>query len=261
MKKVAIVIPAHNEEKRIGKTLESYLIYFKHLKFESFLDFEIIVVLNNCKDNTKEVVEQFICDELIVLEFERGGKGFAVIEGFKDALKRDNELIGFVDADNATPPNAFYGLIKHIDNYDGIIADRWDKRSKIDYARNFNRQLMSRVFNTLVRSLFFLNYRDSQCGAKLFKKELIEKIANKLGSSEWSFDVDLLFYAKKEKAKIKSIPTEWYDKKGSKINVKKTPFRMFFSIIRLRLVHSPFSFIARLHGKLPEKIKVSYWFG
>lgn len=258
--KVAIVMPAHNEEKRIGKTLESYLIYFKHLKLELNLDFEIIVVLNNCSDNTKEVVENFICDELIILEFEKGGKGFAVIEGFKDSLKRDNDFIGFVDADLSTPPNAFYGLIRNISDYDGIIANRWDKKSKIDYARNFNRQLMSRVFNTLVRSLFFLNYRDTQCGAKLFKKELIEKIVNMLGSSEWSFDVDLLFYAKKEKAKIKSIPTEWYDKKGSKINVKKTPVRMFFSIIRLRLIHSPFSFIAKAHGKLPEKMKVSYWF-
>src|SRR3989338_1745972 len=261
MKKVAIVMPAHNEAKRIGETLGNYLHYFSQLKSSDILDFEIIVVLNACIDNTREVVEQFMCDELIILKYKQGGKGFAVIEGFKDALTRDNDYIGFVDADNATPPNAFYGLVKHINGYDGVIADRWDKRSKVNYERNVMRQLMSRVFNSIVRILFLLNYRDTQCGAKLFSRDLIGKIYYKLGSSQWSFDVDLLFYARRENARIKSIPTEWYDKKGSHINMKKTPARMFFSVIRLRLVHSAFEFLARLHGKLPEKMKASYWFG
>ncbi len=254
-------MPAHNEEKRIGKTLDEYFYFFNKLKNENKIDYEIIVVLNNCKDKTRVVVEKFNSKELIILEFERGGKGFAVIEGFKNALTRNNDLIGFVDADGATPPNAFNGLIKNIEEYDGIIANRWDKRSKITYNVNISRKFISRIFNFLVKILFFFNYNDTQCGAKLFTKELVSKICPRLGSTEWSFDVDFLFYARREKARIKSIPTEWHDKKGSKINLKKTPARMFFSVLRLRLMHSPFKFITRLHGKLPRKLKVSYWFG
>lgn len=112
-----------------------------------------------------------------------------------------------------------------------------------------------------VRSLFFFTHNDTQCGAKLFRRELIEKVYPKLGSSEWSFDVDLLFYARFFGFRIKSIPTEWHDKKGSKIDIKKTPGRMFFSVIRLRLVHSPFDFILRFHQKLPRKLQIGYWFG
>lgn len=254
MEKVGIVIPAHNEEKRIGETLENYLSYFKDLKKKKVLDFEIIVVLNACKDNTKSVVEKYNCDELEILEFERGGKGFAIIEGFKEALKKDFELIGFVDADMATPPNAFYGLIRNVGDFQGIIADRWDKRSKVS-PRTFFRKILSRGGNFILRGLFFFNHRDTQCGAKLFRKNLLKKIVPKLGSSEWSFDIDLLFYARREKAKIKSIPTMWDDKKGSKINLKKTPITVLLSAIRLRLIHSPLNFLVRVYRILPDKWK------
>jgi len=250
MDKVSIVIPAHNEENRIGKTLDNYLNFFKDLKKKKILDFEIIVVLNACKDNTCKVVEGYSCNKLKHLEFKEGGKGFAIIEGFKEALKSDSQLIGFVDADMATPPNAFYGLIRNLGNSDGIIANRWDKRSKINVPQTFLRRFLSRGFNFIVRVLFLLPHQDTQCGAKLFKKELVQKILRNLGTTEWSFDVDLLFYARRKHAKIKEIPTEWNDQKESKINLKKTPLKMFFSVLRLRIAHSPFKFTLRVYRKI-----------
>ena len=105
MEKVSIIIPAHNEEKRIGRTLKEYISYFKRKK----LNFQIIVVLNACSDNTLKIVKKY--KELEILNFKQGGKGFAIIEGFKKALKKKSNLIGFVDADMATPPVAFYDLI------------------------------------------------------------------------------------------------------------------------------------------------------
>jgi len=255
MKKASIILPAYNEGKRIEQTLKDYLSYFKDLKKGKKLDFELIIVLNGCKDNTLKVVKKFKCKELRILDFERAGKGFAIVEGFKDALKRNLDYIGFVDADGATPPQAFYDLVKQIKDVDGIIANRWDKRSKIDVKQTILRRIMSRGFNFIGRSFFLFPHKDTQCGAKLFKKKLIEKITPRLGSSEWSFDVDLLFYARREKAKIKSIPTIWNDKKDSKLNIKRTPIVMFLSIIRLRLVHSPFRFVVRFYRKLPDTIK------
>jgi len=251
-------MPAYNEEKRIGKTLESYGKFFQEKKRSGEIDdFEIVVVINNSKDRTEEITKKFSkkYKEIMYLNFERGGKGFAIVEGFKEVLKGNSELIGFVDADMATPANAFYGLIKYIKNYDGIIANRWDKRSVIKPKRSLARKVFSSGFNFGVRTLFIFNHRDTQCGAKLFKRELIERICPKLGSSEWSFDVDLLFYARREKAKIRSIPTMWIEKGGSHIDYKKTPLAMALSAIRLRLVHSPFSFIVRIYRILPEKWK------
>ena len=164
---ISLIIPAHNEEDRIKKTLEIYEKFLAEKRAEKEIkDFEIIVVINNSKDNTKEIVERFSkkYPKIKYLDFEQGGKGFAIIEGFKEAVKGNSKLIGFIDADGATPPEAFYDLIKKIKNYDGIIADRWHKKSKILPKQSLFRRFISRGYNLIVRSLFLLPFRDTQCG-------------------------------------------------------------------------------------------------
>src|SRR3989344_3119850 len=214
---LSIIIPAYNEEKRIGKTLDSYLKFFsKKLK-----NFEIIVVLNGCIDNTLNIVKNFIKKnkKIRYLDFKEAiGKGGAVLEGFKVAK---GDLIGFVDADMATPPQAFYDLIKNINNYDGIIASRWMKGSKIGEKQPLLKRFGSRGFNLLVRILFNLKFKDTQCGAKLFKKDLIKNILDDLKITRWAFDVNLLYSSKRKGYKIIEIPTEWNAVFASHFNLFK----------------------------------------
>jgi len=257
----SIVIPAYNEEKRIGKMLESYGHFFGKKEEEKEIDkFEILVVINGTTDKTEEVVKTFSkkYPQIKCLNLKEAGKGFAIIEGFRKALEnRKNKLIGFVDGDLSTPPEAFYDLIRNIKEYDGIIADRWDKKSIVTPKQSHFRRFISRGYNLIVRTLFLFPYADTQCGAKLFKREILENNINKFGRSKWGFDIVLLYCLRKEsKAKIKSIPTIWRDKVGSHINLKKTPVRMFASALRLRLSHSPFEFIVRFYKKLPGQFKI-----
>ncbi len=263
LRKISIVIPAHNEEERIEKTLKRYFDYFKSLKKKGILDFEIVVVLNACTDNTLKVVKKYSCRELRILEFEQGGKGFAIIKGFKDSLKRESELIGFVDADCSTPPESYYDLIKSLTedmSADGAIANRWDKKSHFEYS-GF-KKLRSITYNFIIRSMFLFPYRDTQCGAKVFRRDVLEKIIHKMVSSDFNFDVALLFCLKKElNAKIKSVPTHWVDADKTRISLVRSPFRMILSAIRLRLVHSPFRFIPRAYAKLPSKLKIHKMLG
>ena len=258
---ISIVIPAHNEEKRLGRMLESYGSFFEEKrKAKEISNFEILIVLNNCVDKTEDVVKIFSkkYSRIKYVHFKEGGKGFAIVEGFKEALKnKENKLIGFVDGDLSTPPEAFYDLIKNIDGYDGIIADRWDKKSIVTPKQSYFRRFISRGYNFIVKTLFFFPYSDTQCGAKVFKREILEKNIKKFGKSKWGFDIVLLYCLRKEShAKIKSIPTIWHDEVGSHVNLKKTPLRMFASAVRLRLSHSPFSFIVRFYRKLPENMKL-----
>jgi glycosyltransferase involved in cell wall biosynthesis len=261
---ISIIIPAHNEEKRIGKTLEAYGKFFEKKKQNKEIrNFEIIVVINASSDKTLEIVKKHSnkLKELRYLNFEKVGKGFAIVEGFKDALKRDNDLIGFVDADLATSPTAFYELIKKIEEKkcDGVIASRWLKDSIIKTKQHLLRKITSRGFNFLIRSILFLTYKDTQCGAKIFKKKAIKNIINELGITKWAFDIDLLYKLKNKGFQIKEIPTIWEDKKGSKIDLVRNPIQMFSSIIRLRLLNSPLKFIVRAYDKLPENIKIHSW--
>ncbi len=252
--KTSIVIPAHNEEKRIRETLKEYVKYFRKKK----KDFEILIVLNGCEDNTLGIVkkEKEKNKEIVYLDFERAGKGFAIRRGFLDALKRKNDLIGFVDADLSSPPKSFHYLIKKIGKADGAIANRWDRRSKFNYS--LFKKIRSKIYNLFVRLLFLFPYPDTQCGCKVFRREVLEGNLNKIVSSDFNFDVALLFCLKKEEnARIKSIPTNWKDRTGSKIFSIKSPIRMFLSAIRLRLVHSPFNFVVKAYRKIvPEKLKL-----
>jgi glycosyltransferase involved in cell wall biosynthesis len=254
--KLSIIIPAYNEEKRIKKTLKNYYNFFRKKKIE----FEIIIVLNACRDNTLGVVKTFQKGkkEIKYLNFKLGGKGFAVKEGFKDALKRENDLVGFVDADMSTPPKAFYDLVKNLDNFDGIIADRWLANSKINFHQSLLRKLTSRTFNFVVRSFLMLPYRDTQCGAKLFKKQVIKKILPKLNNTQWAFDVDLIYLTHKYGFKLKEISTTWNDEKGSKIDVIRSSLKMFLAVLRLRLINSPFKFVVEAYNKLPESLKINH---
>ena len=254
--KISIIIPAYNEEKRIGRTLERYCEFFGELKKKNLLDFEILIVLNACKDNTLGVVKekQKKFREIKYLEFKQGGKGFAITQGFKDALKRENDLIGFVDADMATPPEAFSDLIRFSKNYDGIIASRGLKKSAVNFS--FTRKITHKGFNFLVRALLGMPYRDTQCGAKVFKREVIKSIVDNLGATKWAYDIDLLYKIRKRGFKIIEIPTIWENKEGSHLDLIKVPIQMFSSIVRLRLIFSPFRFIVRAYDRLPEKVKI-----
>ena len=239
--KLSIIIPAYNEETRIGKTLENYTSFFnKNIK-----NYEIIVILNGCVDNTLEIVNKIANKNgaLKILEFkEKIGKGGAIKEGFKLAK---GDLIGFVDADSSTSPEEFLKLYNNILDYDGIIASRWMKGSIISKKQPFLRIIFGRVFNFIVNILFGFHYKDTQCGAKLFKKEAVEKIIGSIGLTKWAFDIDVLYLMKRNKLRIIEFPTVWGDSPESKLKLWKTAKQMALSIIRLRLYYSPFKFIAK----------------
>jgi glycosyltransferase involved in cell wall biosynthesis len=228
--KISIIIPAYNEEKRIIPTLESYYNFFKP-KFKGNL--EIIVIPNNCKDNTFKIVKEFIKNknQIKIINIPNySGKGGAVIKGFEIAK---GDYIGFTDADNSTNPENFYKLFKNIGKFDGIIASRRKKGAIVNPPRKIKQDLSSLCFNLSVRFLFNLNYSDTQCGAKLFKKETAKFLANNSSEKGWIFDVDWLYLCKKNNYNIKEYPISWRDSEGSKLNMKDG-ILSFFDLIKYK---------------------------
>lgn len=252
--KLSIIFPAHNEEKRIGRTLRAYHQFFTQVREQNDLDFEFVVVLNGCKDNTIGVVEECrkTCGNIIILDLPQGGKGLAIKAGFADALTRPNDLIGFVDADMATLPQHFFDLVLHIslnssgrtgEGYDGVIASRYMFGSMVTPARPKLKRWGSKlVYESWVRLLFGVDYCDYQCGAKLFKRAVIEKVTPQLTVRQWAFDVELLYLCKINGFNIKEIPTVWTDQHGSTLTPIRSGLRMLGSLFRLRLRHSPLNF-------------------
>ena len=254
--KLSLIIPAHNEENRIEPTLKSYRVYFDALKKKGTLDYEIIVVINGTKDRTEDVVKKVMRAHRTIhyLNLVQGGKGYAVIEGFKVALKNNSDLIGFVDADGSTPPQAFHFLIEHLGNADGAIASRYIRGSSVSPKQTFMHILSSRIYNMLIRILFFMPYRDTQCGAKLFRRKAVETTIASFTMASWAFDIDLLYNMRKRKCSIIELPTLWGDAAGSKRDTLKTGTKMALGVIKLRLINSPFSlFLDQYYRMFPSR--------
>ena len=233
-----ILIPAYNEERRIQPVLREYAEFFGK-NYDG--KFEIVVVLNGCTDDTYGVVKKVAAEypAIRVLLFpDPIGKGGALIEGLK--LSSNADLIGYVDADGATPPQAFLDLVKKIGNADCIIGSRWLPGAIIHQSQQSHRRFASRVFHFIVQILFWMNIRDTQCGAKVMKAAAVKKIHDNLTIADMAFDINLLFALKHAGFEILEVPTEWTDRAGSKVALGRSSLTMFLSVVRVRLIYSPF---------------------
>lgn len=257
MESLCIVIPAYNEEKRIENTLKSYTSYFNQVKNSKRLDFKIVVVLNNCSDGTENIVKKYNGKSLEMLNFKQGGKGFAVIEGFKHALNGKYTHIGFVDADMSTTPQEYYKLFLNIKRNDGVIASRYIKGSNLAPRNTIPRIIASRVYNSFIRAILVLPYRDTQCGAKIFKRKAVSQVIDKIGMTSWAFDIELLYLMNKNGSIIKEIPTTWANKDYSKINFWKSGPWMALAVLRLRIINSPLKNMVRIYDKFIKYFKPS----
>lgn len=235
---LVLLIPAYNEEDRIGPVLREYATAFRQA-FAGW--FKIVVVLNGCRDNTLGVVLAAAQDfpEIEYLDIAAPiGKGGALIEGLKLAPQAD--LIGYVDADGATAPRAFLDLVERAQEADCVIASRWLPGAILHQEQTHKRQFASRVFHMIVQALFWMNIRDTQCGAKVMRRKAVERIHPYLRIADMAFDINLLFSLKRAGFTILEVPTEWTDKIGSKVVLGRTSLTMFLSTVRVRLIYSPF---------------------
>jgi len=231
---LSVIIPAYNEEERIGSMLDQYLDFY-HGK-----DIEFIVVVNNSTDKTLDIVKGYVQKYPQKIHFINIdtpiGKGGAVKRGF---AKAQGDLISFVDADASTEPREFDKVVKAVNGADGAIASRWKKGSHILNGNPF-REVISIGFIAFVKLLFWMPFVDTQCGAKVFKKELIQKILPKLRVDNMAFDVELLHSARRAGFSIVEVPTRWTDNSsssavlGTPTQVIAKSIKMFITIVRIR---------------------------
>ncbi len=234
---LSIVIPAHNEAERIRAPLEAYARHFATGYGNSF---EIVVVTNNSWDATERVVAEIAqrypqIGQVVIPE--RIGKGGAIIEGFRRAK---GAVIGFVDADGSTPPEECDRLMSLVGQWDGVIGSRWVEGAIVPIPQRLLRRVLSRGFNLLIRLLFGFPYRDTQCGAKAFKREALTAVTDDLGITDYAFDVNLLYLLRQRGFVVHEVPICWYDREGSRLKASQVVPRMLIAVVQLRLKNSRF---------------------
>ncbi len=245
---ISIIIPAYNERDRIKKSLDSYIPVI-----ESFnIPYEIIVVIDG-NDGTEDIIKNYK-NLKYFKSYIRLGKGGAVKKGLSMAQYR---WVGFVDADGSLVPEYFKKLLQQIQDNSCVISSRYLGDSKwINKEPLFNR-FASRGFNIIVNLVLHLKVKDTQCGAKFFKSDIIKKIIPHIEVSNRTFDVDILYHIKRLGYSIKEIPVTWNHSKDSRMPIKGAIFPMFLTVIAIKLMNSRIKdYVPELLFKIVSKFKV-----
>ena len=222
--KYSIIIPAYNEADRIKSVL---------MRYAAEIPGQEIIVVFDGQDNTPYIVEEVAkgCPDIRLLTFRRRlGKGGAIIEGFKAAR---GGRIGFVDADDSVSPKDLKAMFETLREVDGVIASRRLVTSKIMVKQPFKRRLAGRGFNMLVRTLFGLPFKDTQCGAKVFTRSAISDIIDELETRGFEIDVEILWRLKNKGHRVVEYPITWSHSEGSKFKLSNS-YAMFSSLIKIR---------------------------
>lgn len=226
---VSVVIPAYNESERVVPTIGAIATYMSS-RGESW---ELIVVDDGSSDDTVEIVQSLELANLRLIEAKQnGGKGKAVRQGM---LAARGEVRLFADADQSTPIEQFDKLAAKLqEGYDVAVGSRAADGSQ-EAAKSPLRRLLSGGLRTVVRAVFSIGVRDTQCGFKMFTADAAEDLFRRQAIDGFSFDLEVLYLAEKFGYRIAEVPVEWIDAPGSTVDAARVAARFLADLVKIRL--------------------------
>lgn len=230
--RLSLIIPAYNEEERLGTFLDDLVRYQSHMT--GYLH-EILVVDDGSTDGTAALAERY-AERLpltIIRLRENRGKGAAVRKG---VLAATGDAVVFMDADGATPPDELPKMRQALDRFPIVVGNRWVPESQVTDRAPF-RAFSGWVYRTYV-GLFGLRGIDTMCGFKGFRREVARSLFAHLLHERWLFDTEVMLRARRRGVPIAHIPISWTSKHGSKLRPAALA-RSFFEIpfLALRVSH------------------------
>jgi dolichyl-phosphate beta-glucosyltransferase len=229
---LSVVVPAYNEEVRIGPSLERLAEYYGDQSY----DWDVTIVSDGSTDRTNAIVQEFAASnakfKLLAYSPNRG-KGYAVRRGI---LEASGEWILFCDADLATPQEETEKLITHMQQgADIAIGSRPLKESNLEVRQPRLREFLGRCFNRAVQLLAIKGIDDTQCGFKMFNRKAAQDVFSRCRLDGFSFDFEALMIARDLGYRIDEVPIRWSHQEGSKVVLMRDGPRMLRDLVKLRL--------------------------
>jgi dolichyl-phosphate beta-glucosyltransferase len=231
---VSIVVPAFDEEERLGNSLAGMLAYLSGRELPA----ELVVVDDGSSDRTADVARDaasaFPQIKTKVIRYEQNrGKGYAVKTGL---LASEADIALFSDADLSTPIEEMPKLVDPIaaGEFDVTFGSRAIDRSLIGTHQPWRREQGGRVMNLIIKMMSGLRFLDTQCGFKAFNLVKFRPLLDLMIIDRFGFDVEFLFVANCHGLRLAEIPVRWNDVAGSKVNVIRDTRRMFSELAQIR---------------------------
>lgn len=233
--KLSIVIPCYNEGEKILKNVKLIIRKMEEIG----IDYNITIVNDGSSDNTLLFLKQINYPHTYIESYEKNrGKGYAIKYGIQSLFKnnRAGDYINFMDADLSTNLNAIDTTLHYCERvkFDVIIGSRRHEETILSKPQKLPRKLMGKMCLIITRLIIGLNVKDTQCGFKTFKSDIIKYIIEKQQIERFAFDVEYLYIAKLKGKSIKEIPIIWENDEDSKVSAIKSSIIFFKDLFKIR---------------------------
>ena len=224
--KLSIIIPCYNESKDIAKNVEIVKDYL----IKNQIDYELLLVNDGSKDNTKEVIESI--NGVTALSYDDNrGKGGAVKYGIENAK---GDYVLFMDADLSTDLEAINRMLEWAPTCDMVIGSRHAKDSVIKKKQPALRVFIGWCCHQLVNMKFHFHFKDTQCGFKAMRTDIAKKIVAKQQINNFAFDVEYIYIAKLNNVSIHEMGVIWSDDRGSTVSPFKSSVKFFKDLSKIK---------------------------
>ncbi len=224
---LSVVIPAYNEEKRLGATLRRVLDYLAAERVR----YEVLVVDDGSVDGTAGVVQGLASEGVeLVRQPQNRGKGAAVRRG---VLASRGEWVLVTDADLSTPIEDLERLRARAEDADLILGSRAVADSEITRRQPIPRELMGKTFNLIIRRLGLTALKDTQCGFKLMRGEAARQVLSEARVDGFAYDVELVALAHRQGLRVAEVGVTWHDSPASKVHPLRDSARMLWDVLKI----------------------------
>jgi putative flippase GtrA len=215
---VDIVVPVHNEEAVLSASVHRLHTYLSH---EFPLDWRIVIA-DNASTDTTPVVARDLAAELAgveVLRLEEKGRGRALRTAWMTSRA---DAVAYTDVDLSAGLTGFLPLVAPLlsGHSDLSVGSRLSEGSVV--ARGPKRELISRMYNLILRVVLAVRFRDAQCGFKAIRTDVAHRLLPSVEDQEWFFDTELLLLAEHNGLRVHEVPVDWVDDPRSSVNVPST---------------------------------------
>ncbi len=229
--RVDVAIPVYNEEQELERNV---------LKLRQFLlehtdyDWRIVVADNASQDGTLAIARDLAArypGQVGYVHLDQKGRGRALRKAWTES---DADVVSYMDVDLSTDLSAFVPLIDSLTTgeYDVAIGSRLKSGSQVE--RGPKREVISRIYNLIIKLMFWSKFSDAQCGFKAVTRRAVREIVPLIQDQAWFFDSELLLLAERMGYKIFEVPVTWRDDPDSRVKIANTAWEDIKGLFRVR---------------------------
>jgi len=229
---LSLIIPAFNEEARIGKSLDRILSFLQRQSYSS----EVIIVDDGSQDRTSELVRERLGKDSRIRIYQQSqnlGKGAAVKQGM---LLGNGEYLIFSDADLSVSIETLPDFLTHLENqFDVAIGTRQIAGAAIEVHQPFYREFLGKMYTRLTNWILGLRVTDFTCGFKGFRRHAALELFSLQRLKNWSFDAEIIYLAQLKGYRVREVPVTWRDDRATKVRLWRDIFRSFLELLQVRI--------------------------